>query len=191
MRYRILSAIIGWTLLGGWTLLAPGTSAAQQRVDPQLPGRTVSAAIGVRDAGDLDVVWVGELGARLPITRRVNGGLTVSAAEVPELLCPDQFERNGPCPTGGWLVGLDLNLEFYYDNGVVHPYGVVSLGVGHLRLPDEGVRESAFAYSTGLGLGARAGRRVWLFLEGRWRQEHFDSYSAHGLAGALGGKWGF
>lgn len=185
MRYRILSAIIGWVLL------APGTSAAQRRVDPQLPGRTVSAAIGVRDAGDLDVVWVGELGVRLPITRRVNGGLTVSAAEVPVLLCPLQLEGSGRCPTGGWLTGLELNLEFYYGNGVVHPYGVVSLGVGHLRLPDEDVRETAFAYSTGLGLGARTARRGWLFLEGRWRQESFDDYSAHGLVAAFGAKWGF
>jgi hypothetical protein len=186
MRYRINSAIIGWALL------APGISAAQQGVDPQLPGRTVSAAIGVRDAADLDVVWVGELGAPLPITRRVNGGLTVSASEVPESLCPViQLEGGRRCPTGGWLTGLDVNLEFYYGNGVVHPYGVVSLGVGHLRLPDEDVRETAFAYSTGLGLGARAGRRAWLVLEGRWRQESFDDYSAHGLVAVVGAKWGF
>lgn len=147
----------------------------------------------MRDAGDLETLWVGELGVRLPVARRVNAGLTVWGAEVPETRCPSTPPQNGapPCPTSGRLTGIDLNLEFYYGSGVVHPFGVVALGVGHLSLPDEDVRETAFAYSTGLGLGGRAGRRVWLFLEGRWRQESFDAYRAHGVIGVLGAKWGF
>lgn len=183
MRHQILSAIIGCALI------VPGASSGQQRLDPELPGRTIVAGLGVRDAGDLETVWVAALGVRFPVTQRVNAGLTVWGSDVPELQCPQEVGFR--CPTGGTLTGLDLGLEFYYGRGVVHPYGVVSVGVGHLSLPDEDVRETAFSYSTGLGLGARAGRRVWLFGEGRWRHEGFGPYRAHGVMGVLGVKWGF
>jgi hypothetical protein len=184
MRHQILAAIIGCALL------VPGASSGQQRLDPELPGRTVVAGLGVRDAGDLATVWVAALGVRFPVTQRVNAGLTAWGSDVPELQCPQEVGFR--CPTGGGtLTGLDLGLEFYYGRGVVHPYGVISVGAGHLSLPDEDVRETAFSYSTGLGLGARAGRRVWLLGEGRWRHESFGPYRAHGVMGVLGVKWGF
>lgn len=201
MRYQIPAAIIrGARLLarsigarGLWVaccVVAPNFAWAQQRADPNIPGRTILAALGVRDAGNLATVWETAVGVRFPLTRRVNGGLTVSRAEVPLMLCP--LEPGFPrCPTGGWLSAVDLELEFFYGNGVVHPYGVVALGAGHLSLPDEDVRRTAFAYSTGLGLGGRVASRVWLFLEGRWRQETFNVYSAHGLIGRAGAKFGF
>lgn len=187
MRHQILAPVIGCALL------LPGLSSAQQRLDPDLPGRTIVAGIGVRDAGDLETVGVAELGVRYPLARRVNGGVTIWGSEVPETECPAIPLDNGDgrCPGGGRITGLDLNLEFFYGSGAVHPYGVVGLGVGHLSLPDENVGQTAFAYSTGLGLGARAGRRVWLFVEGRWRQENFEAYRTHGLLVVFGAKWAF
>jgi len=183
MRYRIFSAIIGCALF------VPGASPAQQRLDPNLPGRTVIGGIGLRDAGDLGTVWLAVLGVRIPVARRVNGGLTASYAGVIDQAC--SAIPGARCPGDGRLTALDLDLEFYYRRGVIHPYGVVSLGVGHLNLPDEGFSRTAFAYATGLGLGGRVGDRVWLLLEGRWRQENFGEYSAHGLVGVLGARWGF
>ena len=183
MRYHILSPIIGCALL------VPGVSSGQ-RLDPELPGRTVMAGLGVRDAGDLGAVWVGALGVRFPVAPRVNAGLTAWGSGVPDRSCPQEVGVR--CARGdGSLTGLDAGVEFYYGRGTVHPYGVASVGVGHLSLPDEDVRQTAFSYSTGVGLGARAGSRVWLFGELRWRHESFAAYRAHGAVGILGGKWGF
>lgn len=171
-------------------LPAPASSiGAQQRLDPELPGRGVVAALGVRDAGDLGTAWLGALGLRFPLVRRVNVGLTASRASVEVRECP--ATPGLPCPSGGWVAGLDLDLELYYGRGMIYPYGVVSVGAGHLSLPDADFRSTAFAYSTGLGLGAHVGPRVWLLLEGRWRQESFEDYSAHGVMAVLGARLGF
>ena len=183
MRYQILSAIIGSALV------VPSLSSGQQRLDPNLPGRTVVAALGLRDAGDLGTAWLAALGVRVPLARRVNGGLTASHGRVIDQACPTI--PGARCPEDKRLTALDLDLEFYYGGGVVHPYGVVSLGIGHLNIPDEGFSRTAFAYSTGLGVGGRVGARAWLFLEGRWRQETFGDSSARGLLGIAGTKLGF
>lgn len=183
MRYQILSAIIGCALL------VPGLSSGQQRLDPNLPGRTVVAGLGLRDAGDLGTVWLAAAGVSIPVARRVNGGLTASYSGVTAQECP--AVPGSSCHGDGRITGLDAGLEFYYGGGLIHPYGVVSLGIGHLNLPDDGISRTAFAYSTGLGVGARAGPRAWLFVEGRWRQETFGDRSARGLLGIVGTKLGF
>lgn len=183
MRYHILSAIIGCALL------VPGMLSGQQRLEPNLPGRTVVAGLGLRHAGDLGTAWLGAVGVRIPVARRVNGGLTASHGRVVDHACPTI--PGARCPEDRRFTALDLDLEFYYGGGVIHPYGVVSLGVGHLNMPDEGFSRAAFAYSTGLGVGGRAGARVWVFLEGRWRQEAFGDRSARGLLGMVGTKLGF
>ena len=183
MRYRFFSAIIGSALL------VPGMVSGQQRLDPDLPGRTVTAGFGLRDAGDLGTAWLAALGVKVPLARRVSGGLTASHGRVLDHACPTI--PGARCPEDRRLTALDLDLEFYYGGGVIHPYGVVSLGMGRLNMPDEGMSSTAFAYSTGLGVGARIGAGAWLYLEGRWRQETFGDRSARGLVGMVGTKLGF
>lgn len=217
MRYRIISPIIafaptqpaaaGWqprrsrtavltaragrawaSVLFSCALLAPALASAQLRSDANLPGRAVVAGLGLRDAGDLGTAWLAALGVRIPVARRVNGGLTASHGRVVDHACPTI--PGARCPEDRRLTAVDLDLEFYYGGDVIHPYGVVSLGVGHLDMPDEGFSRTAFAYSTGLGVGGRVGARAWLFLEGRWRQEAFGDRSARGLLGMVGTKFG-
>jgi hypothetical protein len=163
----------------------PDLAAAQVTVNPGVPQRAYMVGVGLRDAGDLGTMWTLTAGAQWATAHAVSAGLAVRHEWAGETECPTAGGVTCVGISSPTVTAADLHLEFRYGQGVIHPYGIVSLGAARFRARDEASRWS-FAYSTGLGLRGRAGRGWWLFAEGRWRRERFGSLRADGIAGALG-----
>lgn len=164
-------------------------AAAQVTANADVPQRAFLFGIGLRDAGELSNLWTVSGGAQREVAHAVSAGLVVSHGSRGETACPGVVGTT--CITSASVTGVDAQLEFRYGQRAVHPYGVVSLGAAHLRAEPDSLSGWGFAYSPGLGLRARAGPGLWVFAEGRWRQETFGSVQASGAAGTLGLNIGF
>jgi hypothetical protein len=162
--------------------------AAQQGGEPELPRRSLQAGVGLRDGGDFGgALWLVTTGARFRTARNVAAGASIAHTLPSNDSCP--VDPSSRCASAS-ITALEVELEFQYSAGAIQPYGLATLGVAYLSA-DGGSNRVGGAYSTGLGVSARAARAAWLYAEARWRQETFGSRNARGPMGLAGVRVAF